>query len=183
MLISKFGGEDLEEALQSLEARCGIALPSPYRTFLLRYNGGYTPKTRFRAKGISTDVRGFFGAGPVRLPLDGEPLERWVEQALFPVACDSFGNRFLLRINEGNGIFFADHEKGMALSLAADGFPAFLRACKSGLVPEAARRSVEERRAALTAAGRAEAITPALVEMWRKELEKYAGMVQEEVIL
>jgi len=33
------------------------------KAFLLRYNGGYTPKIKFKAKGISSDIRGFYGGG------------------------------------------------------------------------------------------------------------------------
>ena len=33
--------------------------------FLHKYNGGHTPKTKFNARGISSDLRGFFGVGDV----------------------------------------------------------------------------------------------------------------------
>lgn len=184
MLLSKFGGGDTRR-IEGLEARFSIRLPEAYRNFLLRYNGGHTPRTNLRRGRVSSDIRGFYGLGPVPLSLDGLPLEEWVSRALLPIAKNTFGDFFCLcaRGDQYGQVVFCDHERGMAAQPLANGFPAFLALCKSSVIPEGARRSIEERRAALIANGREAAITPALVAMWQAEIDRYGGMVQEEVVV
>lgn len=185
MLISKFDSAAAEDEIMTIEQQYAMALPLPYKMFLMRYNGGYTPKTRFRLKGISSDVRGFYGTGRVGLPLDPELIAAWIPKHMFPIGCDSFGNLLLICV-EGDlcgAIFFHDHEKGQKLSVLSSDFPSFVRACKSEPIPEAARRSIAERKEALLARGRGDVITPALVQMWQDELDKYGNMVQEELVL
>lgn len=183
MLISKFDPAEAPPGIAALEERFSIRLPGQYRSFLLRYNGGDTPKTRFRISGVSSDLRGFFGFGSARLGFPESRLESWLSEDLLPIARDSFGNDILIAVRgEGYGsVFFADHEKGGALTLLKKDLASFVRACKSQPIPPAARRSVEERRADLTARGRGDAITPELVRLWQNEIDKYGGMVQEEV--
>ena len=183
MLIAKFQTCNVADEISRMESQYAIKFPDQYQDFLLRYNGGYTPKTKFKAKGILSDVRGFYGVGAVGLSVSQEVISSWVHQKLFPIACDTFGNYILLCIAgaEYGNIFFCDHEKGMNLSLIAKDFPSFVRACKSDKIPEAALRSIEERKAALIERGRGHIITPALIEMWQKELDKYGNMQQEEV--
>lgn len=185
MLIARFNYSDTANEIRKIENRYGIQFPQQYRDFLLHYNGGYTPKTKFKAKKIASDVKGFYGVGPVALPVKQELLEAWMPKGLFPIACDSFGNYILLCIAGDNygSVFFCDHEKGMATSLVANSFASFLRICKSDKIPEAARRSIEERKAILISNGRESAITPDLISMWQNEIDKYGNMVQEEVII
>ena len=71
----------------------------------------------------------------------------------------------------------------MKLSLIANDFSSFICVCKSDKIPEAALRSIEERKAALIERGRGHIITPALIEMWQAELDKYGNMRQEEVVV
>lgn len=121
----------------------------------------------------------------MKLSVNQEMLEKWIPQKLFPIACDSFGNLILLCIagaRYGN-VYFCDHEKGMSPALITDSFSSFLRACKSDWILEAARRSIEERKAALMERGRESVITPALIEIWQKEIDKYGDMIQEEVVI
>lgn len=185
MLIAKFASSQVPEELSKIESQYQITFPESYRNFLYRYNGGNTPRTKFRAKKISSDVKGFYGLGKVKLPVDQEMLEKWIPQKLFPIACDSFGNLIVLCIagDRYGNVFFCDHEKGMSPALLADSFSSFLQACKSDRIPEAARRSIEERKAALMERGRESVITPALIEMWQKEIDKYGNMIQEEVVI
>ena len=56
MLIAKFGTDGVSDEISKIESQYSITFPEQYRDFLLRYNGGYTPKTKFRAKGISSDL-------------------------------------------------------------------------------------------------------------------------------
>lgn len=183
MLISKFDPAEAPPGVADLEARFAAPLPGPYKKFLLNYNGGYTPKTRFRMGGVSSDLRGFFGFGSAKLPFPAGLLEDRLPEGLLPIARDSFGNHILLAVTGENSgsIYFADHERGGALILLKKDFAAFVRACKSEVIPPAARRSVEERRADLIARGREKVITPALIQMWQDEIDKYGGMIQEEV--
>lgn len=185
MLIARFDNKDAVSEVLKIESQYSIQLPQQYRDFLLQYNGGYTPKTKFKSKKIASDVRGFYGVGSVALSMNQELLEAWMPKMLLPIACDSFGNHILLCVagNNYGSVFFSDHEKGMAASLIADSFASFLRICKSDKIPEAARRSIEERKAALIANGRESVITPALISMWQNEIDKYGDMIQEEVVL
>ena len=69
MLIAKFGTDGVSDEISKIESRYSITFPKQYKDFLLRYNGGYTPKTKFRAKGISSDIKGFYGLGAVGLSI------------------------------------------------------------------------------------------------------------------
>lgn len=60
MLISKFKIDDINDEVNSLENIYEIVLPKQYKRFILNYNGGYTPKTKFKIGKISFDIRGFF---------------------------------------------------------------------------------------------------------------------------
>ena len=60
MLISKFSNCDIEEKVLELEKRYKITLPAQYKKFLYKYNGGDTPKTKFKEGRVSSDLRGFF---------------------------------------------------------------------------------------------------------------------------
>ena len=54
MLISKFSNCNVEEKIIDIEKQYKIILPTQYKNFLHKYNGGYTPKTKFK-------VENFFG--------------------------------------------------------------------------------------------------------------------------
>ena len=74
MLISKFSNCNVEEKIIDIERQNEVILPAQYKNFLHKYNGGYTPKTKFKAGKISSDLRGFFGVGDVKLSLDDVEL-------------------------------------------------------------------------------------------------------------
>lgn len=59
MLISKFSNCNVEEKIIDIEKQYKIILPTQYKNFLHKYNGGYTPKTKFKVGKISSDLRGF----------------------------------------------------------------------------------------------------------------------------
>lgn len=183
MLISKFSNNAVEKRIADTEQRYHFTFPDQHKKFLLKYNGGYTPNTTFKAKGVSSDLRGFFGVGDVGLSLDNEPLKLWAERNLFPIACDSFGNLVVMGINdESSGkVFFCDHENGYAADFLAESLVDFLRCCVSeGISPESTR-SVKEREDALIAKGRGYIITDALRKLWQDEIDKYSKMILEEV--
>ena len=184
MLIARFGGGEPGRVAE-LEKTYQVTFPEKYRAFLCSYNGGFTPKTRFKKGKIASDLRGFYGIGEVTLSFDALDMEQWVCRSIWPAACDSFGNFIVIGLNqERRGkVYFWDHERGGALTQLGDSLPQFAGLCKSERIPEGARRSIQEREAALIERGRGGIITDALRSMWQNELDKYGDMVQEELIL
>ena len=185
MLISKFSNCNVEEKVIDIERQYKIILPTQYKNFLHKYNGGYTPKTKFKVGKISSDLRGFLGIGDVKLSLDDIELGDWLEKNVFPIACDSFGNYIMIGLgNDDTGkIYFCDHEKGNKVEYITESFKKFIECCKSEMISEASRRSIKEREDALIAKGRGNIITDDLRKMWQAEIDKYGSMVQEEVLV
>lgn len=183
MLISKFENCNVKEKVMNIEKQYGITLPIRYKNFLYKYNGGYTPKTRFKAGKISSDLKGFFGTGDVELSLDNMELGEWLEKSIFPIACDSFGNYIVVGLGDGDlgKIYFCNHEKGNKLAYIAADFNKFVEFCKSEMIGEASKRSIKEREDALIAKGKGDIITDDLRKMWQAEIDKYGSMVQEEL--
>lgn len=183
MLISKFSNCNVEEKIIDIERRYEIILPTQYKNFLHKYNGGYTPKTKFKVGKISSDLRGFFGIGDVKLSLDNVELEEWLEKNIFPIACDSFGNYLVIGLSNDDAgkIYFCDHEKGN--EYLTENLKDFFECCKSEKISDASRRSIKEREEALIAKGRGKIITDDLRKMWQAEIDKYGSMAQEEVLV
>lgn len=96
MLISKFENIDMDNKIMNLEDKYNILLPKQYKSFLCKYNGGYTPKTKFKVGKISSDIRGFYGLGNVEFSLDTLEIKNWVQNQVLPIASDSFGNYILI---------------------------------------------------------------------------------------
>ena len=183
MLISKFEGTNIEKIVQ-LEMGYGVELPSQYKNFLLKYNGGLTPETRFKSNKVSSNVRAFYGLGDVDFSLNSLDLQALISLDLFPVACDSFGNYVVLGIHgdvEGN-VFFLDHEIGKVQRIADD-LKSFVKLCKSKRISPDVRMSIEEREADLISRGRGHVITDGLRKMWQQEIDMYGNIVQERVVI
>jgi hypothetical protein len=97
------------DAISELEAEVGVRLPSAYREFLERCNGGVpTPNTVDvpGAPWTSTDIQEFFGIGhsiaSSNLSWNLElARERFPGRPLLPIACDSGGNLFCFRVRGG----------------------------------------------------------------------------------
>ena len=51
MLIAKFQTHGIADEISKIEDQHGIKFPEQCKDFLLHYNGGCTPKTKFKAKG------------------------------------------------------------------------------------------------------------------------------------
>lgn len=185
MLISKFTNHNIEDQIVCMEKEYSIAIRVQYKDFLHKYNGRYTPKTKFRVGKISSDIRGFYGVGDVKLSLDSIDLREWLDVKLLPIACDSFGNHFVISLgDENNGkIYFCDHEIGNKTDYIAEDIKSFIRNCKSEKISDASIRTIKEREEALIANGRGAIINDALRQMWQAEIDKYSGMVQEEVTI
>lgn len=186
MLISKFENNSVETRINELERQNNIILPSQYRNFLCKYNGGDTPNTTYKAGRSSSALRGFYGFGDVRYSLDSlTNLQEWIDANLFPIAYDSFGNYIAIGINESNygQIFFVNHEKKFSTTQIGKDFKEFVKKCKSEPIKDLARRSIKEREADLIARGRGHIITDGLRKMWQDEIDKYGNMVQEKLII
>ena len=63
MLISRFDNTNVEEHIAQLEKQYNIVLPEEYKRFLLKYNGGETPETKFRLNKVNSDITAFYGLG------------------------------------------------------------------------------------------------------------------------
>lgn len=185
MLISKFENDKIESKIVELESDNCILLPKQYRTFLCKYNGGYTPKTKFKVGKISSDIRGFYGLGDVEYTLDKCEIKKWIQEGFFPVANDSFGNYILIGVEEKKygKIFFSNHEEGNKMECIGEDFVSFLANCKSDKISDTAKKTIKEREAALIAKGRESVITNDLRQMWQKEIDKYRNITQEAVII
>jgi len=108
----------IENAGPSIEGRCidhikvvlEAKVPSSYREFLLRYNGGAPiPDTIDLpdAPGTPMDVQVFFGIGrsvaSTNLPWNLALIsERCPGHKVLPIACDSGSNLFCLMVNDGH---------------------------------------------------------------------------------
>lgn len=185
MLISKFSNNDVIKKIVDIEREHNIILPNQYKDFLCKYNGGYTPKTKFKIKKISSDIRGFYGVGNDKLSLNDIELEKWIDKGVLPIACDSFGNYIVIGFNnDSNGkIYFCDHEAGYKTDFIAEDLKAFFKYCKSEKIGEDSKKSIKEREEELIARGRGHVITDGLRKMWQAEIDKYRNMTQEEVKL
>ena len=183
MLISKFSVSNpiKEEDILILEQKYNVSLSEDHKKFLLLYNGGYTPKTKFCMNKVSSDLRGFYGIGEVPLSLEKIEINEWAERDLLPIASDSFGN--FIVINNNGGILFSDHEKNFKTTFLADNIKTFFCKCKSEIISENSKKSIREREQELIAAGRADIISDGLRKIWQAEIDKYSKMVQEEIII
>lgn len=184
MLISKFDTAGVAEKISQLEEQYAITLPSQYKMFLLRYNGGLTPETFFRANKVESDVRAFYGVGNVEYSLDSADLNEWTKRNYFPIACDSFGNEILIGISEASygEVFFWDHELSKTQMIAND-LKTFVKSCKSRKINPNAKKSIAEREADMIAKGRGHVITDTLRKCWQDEIDKFGNIEQERAII
>lgn len=177
MLISKFGGSEVKKELERFEGLIGTTLPEQLSSFLIKYNGGETPNTKFSCNGISSDIRGFYGLGTVK---DSYNKVSVIEDKYLPIAFDSFGNEIAISLNSGE-VYFRDHEEG-SIQLLEQDLKGFIECCKSDLINPASKKSIQEREQDLIKNGRGNIITDALREMWQAEIDKYSSIIQEEVV-
>jgi len=109
MLIENCGPKIEFRDIAALELELSAGLPDSYREFLLRYNGGTpTPDTVDvpGAPGTPTDVQVLFGIGRSVESSDLEwnlslVAERCIGFRVLPIACDSGGNLFCLKVERG----------------------------------------------------------------------------------
>ena len=183
MLISKFDTTDITDKINEFESKYNITLPERYRVFMLKYNGGRTPKTKFKKGRSSSDVRAFYGFGDVMYSFEEiVDLDEWVKKDILPIACDSFGNKISIGLNGDsvNKIYFCDHEKGFKKALIANDLQDFTDKCKSEKCKPV--MSIEERRRLMIEEGREHIISDGLIQIWQDEIDLYGNIVQEKVM-
>lgn len=121
--ITRSGPALSEEDVAAFELRVGRSIPSPYRAFLLRHNGGYPDPSDFLVKGsgrgpdLMGTVEQFLGIG---VEDEYAEIERYLSMYkdripadYFPIAQDPGGN-VICMATEGSDtgkIFFWDHEE------------------------------------------------------------------------
>ena len=179
MLISKFGGTNISDKIDEFEDIVNKKLPAQLREFLIKYNGGETPNTRFENCGISSDVSCFLGIGKLKNPVDPSMLFEHNGSCILPFAFDSFGNNYGMDLSTGE-VFFCDHENNAVKKISED-LRTFIEKCESDGINDVSVRSVEEREQELIKNGRGSIITDALRDMWRAEISKFGAMKLEEV--
>jgi len=189
MLISKFNNENIELDIQNFEEKYTIVMPQEYKKFLMKYNGGQTPKTKFKINQISSDLRGFFGLGEaeknfsLNLFFADNDLQEYISDEVIPIAKNSYGDYIFTGVGKDkNGIiFFKYHDRLKRYLKVSDNLSSFVSRCKSEQIGHV--RSIEERRISMISKGREEFITADLISTWQAEIDKYTNINQEEVII
>lgn len=106
-----------EHILKVLEVYWGFNLPSVYRNFLIKNNGGEPEKDVFcfKEKKTGSDIRSFLCI----FPDNNSNLLNYIKtykgripDNMFPIAYDSFGNLILIGVKNPNRgkIYFWDHD-------------------------------------------------------------------------
>ena len=189
ILISKFNNQNIETCIQAFEKRYAITLPEPYGNFLLKYNGGETPETKFRIKGVSSDLRGFYGLGRADTYHNFYSLERngilaeLLKDNMLPIADNMFGDYIVMGVGAEclGRIYFYYHDKSKKYIELTESFESFISKCKSekiGYIP-----TIEERKELMRKLGKGNKITPQKIAGWQAEINEYKNIHQEKLIL
>lgn len=183
MLISKFKKENEEVSTAELEALVGLKLPEQYLIFLRKYNGGNTPNTNWTGK-CKSDVRYFYGLNvgdknrDIAHNLTYASVRDLIKQNKFPIAENCSGDDFCLDCSDGS-VWFVAHDSPLRRKIADD-FNSFIVGCESKKIGHI--RTIEERKRALFE-NFGEEPTEEDLKGWQAEIDKYANMTQEEVIM
>ena len=109
MLISKFDNTNIESHIKEFEEKYSFKFPKQYRDFLLKYNGGETPKSRFKINKVDSDIRAFYGLGGVDEYYDYSFFERthttindYLEDGFIPIGTTVLGDKVVIGIKDKN---------------------------------------------------------------------------------
>ena len=141
MIIENSGPIIGPKDIEALELELGAKLAADYLDFLSRYNGGTpTPDTVDvpNAPGTPTDVQVFFGIGRT---VESSNLswnlslvaERCPRSHVLPIACDSGGNLFCLKVEQGvtAAVVYCDLDSSdCALYAVASSFGSFFQSLR-----------------------------------------------------
>jgi len=111
--------EASESQIQLFETQIGYSLPRDYRQFLKTDNGGRPERVSivFETEGGKDEsvVNYFYSLDDdsvYSLAERFDVFEDRVPPNMIPIACDAFGNQFLMRLGDERGaIYFWDHER------------------------------------------------------------------------
>jgi hypothetical protein len=189
VLISKFDITDMVINIKKFEDENQIKLPKDYKNFLICYNGGITPETKFRINNISSDVVSFYGLGNADKDYNFNQfnemnmLRDYISVGMLPIAYNDFGDKIALSIiDETFGeVFYYYHDIPNKFIKLTDNFQEFIKLCKSkklGQIP-----SVEERMKMMIENGLGDKINEYSIKGWQAELDEYSNIHQEKVII
>ena len=189
MLISKFNNEHNDKNINIFEDKFKIKIPEEYRNFLIKYNGGKTPNTKFKSNKIFSDLMGFYGFGKAEKELNYRELEQlevindYLNDHMMPIGSNVFGDKITIGLkgfNKGK-LFFLYHDRPQNYVKIAENFHEFVELCKSqkiGYIP-----SIEERKQKMIEKGSGDKITEFSIKGWQAEIDEYKNIIQEVLIL
>lgn len=189
MKIAKCKNQQVSSHLQVWEQRYNILLPQDYKKFLLVYNGGKTPETKFHINHISSDIEAFYGFETGFSEFDFVGLEntvrweQWRQDRMLPIAYNAFQDNIFICLDEAmwGKVYFCYHDrKKKYIELASD-FTKFISLCESKEIGHI--RTMEERISDMRQLGKSHKITKEKLAGWQAEIDEYANMKQETVIL
>ncbi|MGX7418013.1 SMI1/KNR4 family protein [Carnobacterium gallinarum] len=185
--IVKFDNTDVSNEVSDFEQKYDLQLPDSYKKFLLKYNGGNTPKSTFKINGVSSDIRAFYGFKNATKEYNFSYLvemsyfEELLENHYLPIATDSFGNQIVITISEKNNgeIYFFDSEKSEYeyLTKTLEDFFDNVKSKKFVV------RSIEERINGMKESDIDIEVDEELLGLWQSEIDKYLDGKQEKVLL
>lgn len=187
MLISKFDTNDIEKKIGEFEKKLQICLPELYKKFLTKYNGGKTPKTEFKINKISSDVRVFYGIGESDKKYQFDSLseskiiDEFLADKMLPIAENVWGDYITIEISgkKCGQIYFLYHDRKKEYIFLCESLSDFVDKCKSEKIGYI--MTIEERKQILKRNGRK--LTEEKLKGWQAEIDEYANIRQEEVIL
>lgn len=177
MLISRFDNSNIEEHVAAFETQNRITLPEEYKRFLMKYNGGRTPKTKFKINKVSSDLRGFYGLGNAdeyfnfsKLTDTMNILEEYLSDEMLPIANNDFGDYITISLGkkENGCVFFRYHDRGKKYIKLSDTLCDFVDKCKSEEIGHI--RTIEERRQSMIANGREKILRKGWLDYGRPKL-------------
>ena len=187
MLISKSEYQITGTDLSSYEAEHHFTFPEEYRSFLIKYNGGETPETNFKAAGVSSDLRSLYGFINTESGLELRPdvfwLDEYLKDGMFPIGENCFGDNFFVCVQgQGAGaIFFRYHDRPKRYIKVADTFKEFVQKCKSKKLGHCC--TIKERIIMRLKAKNFAPPSKITLAGWQKEIDHYQRIHQEELVV
>ncbi|MEB3072779.1 SMI1/KNR4 family protein [Parvimonas sp. C2] len=186
MLISK--NKVIQNASKILEEDLKIKLSEDYSKFLDKYNGGVTYNSEVKIGRKWDDVCGFNGAGDVDKDYSFESmksmgvLEGYLEKGFLPIADNMLGDYYCLSLktDDYSSIYLLYHDLLGKKKKIFSSFTEFINNIKSEEIGHI--DTMEEREKIAIENGYGDEVE-LLRPVWKKEIEKFSKIVQEEVIL
>ena len=187
MHIAKYDNTDIEKHLEEFEKKYNFTFPDQYRKFLLKYNGGDTPKTEFKFNRREFILLGFYGLGNVRKVSNYECIDSWLLEIEFKdnvirIGSIVHGDKVLIGLEgEIRGKIYLRYSHGPKKYIKlCDDFKSFTEMCKSEEIGHI--ETIEERIENMKKLGR-EAMIEELMPMWKESIEYYKNVKLEELVV